>query len=256
MPEYYGDILGTRDFMRQAASQIEGELGERLEFWSKNLNKQLGRKKGIKEMHYNVTKDVRSAVVNRYKATRISRGKGYRGVDTGNYRRFSNGRMLKALYSKAVVTHDQNGIYLYNMGELDKRAAQWYRLNFGAKPRGKQKSGPTSPMKFFGATTGLRVNLDRFGPSDPLTSFKLPVGFWSSTKAPETPGAKLRKGNTAFYPSKLGPKPSRNMGPPKKLIPRRGIHGTGFLDQGLTVLNNRYPKELEKIVRHWMDSGL
>lgn len=255
--EYYGDIGLTRELLASFDGDMRRKMSKRIAFWAKHVNKQIDGKTGLAELNAKMADRVREEAIKNYESSRISRGKGYRHGDEGEYRRFSNGAMLRTLKNPKLNSSDQNGVYLFNFETLDQGAVQWYRLNFGAKPRKKINAGPKKPMKFMGRDTGIRINMDRFGPSN---AFGMPVGYWSSTKAAKTEGTVLKKGRSAFYPRALNPRPSkavRRFGTRRdREQTTRGIRGTAFLDKALTTFNKEYPDRLEALARFWMESGL
>jgi len=124
--------------------------------------------------------------------------------------------------------------------------------------KGRPAAGPNTPMKFLGRSTGVVLNLRAYGPS---SGFFIPKGYFSSTKASQTAGARLRAGGRAFYPAALKPDTSHGNA---KLVGARskdraklhGFRGRSFLDKSLTGLNREYGKRAGNLIKGWMREGL
>lgn len=212
------------------------------------------------QVNKKVAAGAQEAVVEAYDSSPIGKLKSYRQDDTGKWRRFSGGRMRKALQSRAFQTSDKDGIYFGKISYLDRQARQWYRLNFGAHPRPQGRAPGVGSMKFFGKAISKRVDLKGYPPSE---QFYIPKGaVFSSDFLPSS--GKVRgvprggRGTSAMYilgkggstlkrVTKNDPKPSVTGSKHQA----SGIKGARFLDAGARYMNEEYPKEITNVVNTW-----
>jgi hypothetical protein len=185
----------------------------------------------------------------------------YRWDDQGKNRRYSNRALRRALASPQLFRAGPDGLDFIRTAYLDQEARQWYRLNFGAAPRGL--SHPSAQrMSFFGLFDLKGLNLDAYGPSG---GFSIPPGVWSNQALASTPkgsdlAALIRSGTgrgRAFYPVKLddaGTGVRRHHVSEARLT--RGIQGTGFLNDGVDAVNKAFPQAFEKLFVEWGQEAL
>lgn len=162
---------------------------------------------------------------------------GYRADSKGKMRRYSGGQMLAALEDADLMFEaTSRGItFLPHVDQLDARARQWYRLNFGAAPAAGRRPGQfaVSISNLYLFSIGYQA-----APSEP---FRIPRGFFVENGAPVEPGA---PSTSEFYPRreavKLGIKVGRSKAEQKDtpgFFPGRsiasGIRAENFLDAGL-----------------------
>lgn len=184
-----------------------------------------------------------SAIVSSYKA-RARGPSGYRAEGRGKMRRYAGGQMLSALEdSDLIFEATSRGItFLPNVGQLDARARQWYRLNFGALPNAGRR-----PARFDVSISNLFLFSIGFStpPSEP---FRIPRGFFIENGQAVEPGP---RGTSEFYPARVAKsKLGLNRGRTKaeqvanNFFPGRrqasGIQAENFLDAGL----NRFTQDL------------
>lgn len=180
--------------------------------------------------HQEVGVKAQQSVVHSYRATRSQGGpRGYRARD-----RYSGGRLLGALESPEFFSATSEGLEFINVELLNRRAAQWARLNFGAAPAGegsnKQFSVQMSNMVV--ATLGFDE------PARP--SFWIPKGYFWSGSAPVRPGAGSKD---EFHLAGTGPRKGttrvrghdgeRSFNALMKPRKSQGIEARHFLDVGL-----------------------
>lgn len=179
------------------------------------------------------------AIVSSYQS-RARGPSGYRaGASPGNdkMRRYSGGVMLNALQDPSIIFEaTANGItFLPNIDQLDARARQWYRLNFGAAPGSGRGPGrfEVSISNVFLFSIGFEAE-----PSDP---FRIPRGFWVEGGRAVEAGP---PGTSEFYPRRAAGEVGLKVGASKaeqKATPNffpgrataRGIRAEHFLDAGL-----------------------
>lgn len=177
------------------------------------------------------------AIVKSYRGHR--RGpSGYRKDGEGKMRRYAGGEMLKALQdSDLIYEATPRGItFLPDVNQLDRRARQWYRLNFGARP-----AFGRSAQRFEVSISNVYLFSIGFAGAAPSEPFRIPRGFWVEGGAPVEAG---EPGTSAFYPrseaARIGissPDDSKAQRDTEGFFPgrrqARGITAEHFLDAGL-----------------------
>jgi hypothetical protein len=134
----------------------------------------------------------REAALRSYKSTRQAGRRSYRSGDSGRNRRYADGKMEEAIKEGFFKINDK-GVQLIMPNVFDKRAKQWYRLNYGARPA-RQLSAIRSSAAFFGAQ--VKMPEMNFSPSAP---FSMPPGIWSDVFLKVTPRSRselLRRGGS------------------------------------------------------------
>lgn len=244
------------DIMRDVTDQVTKDLAERLTFWAKNIKTNAERRAGLREVNSTISRETMSFVLKAYEnrgAESTNPGYRYEDPDEGSprqFRRYSNGAMLRALSDPNNYVFSNREFSFINFEIMDTHAKQWYRLNFGTKDRpGDSPSGPN--MNFMGVETSRKITLDKWQPSNYVS---MPKGYWSKTFAASTSGTVLKRGRGAFYPASLSPVPGHAK--PVDFRRVRGIEGKHFLDEGAIFINKRYPELLEDMVNDWMKRGL
>ena len=121
---------------------------------------------------------VKNAVTRSYAARKRLSPSGYRpGATKGekgrDARRFSGGALKEALALETNYQSSAVGLSLFDVGALDEKAAQWYRLNFGTAPNARV-------AKEYSVTFGSGVEvLSLFLEGKPSAAFRIPKGFWT-----------------------------------------------------------------------------
>jgi hypothetical protein len=243
------------DIMRDVTDQVSKDLADKLTFWANNIKTNAERRAGLREVNSTIARETMSFVINAYENRGSEGTPAYRYEDPDDgpprqFKRYSNGAMLRALSDPNNYTFSPREFSFINFEIMDSHAKQWYRLNFGTKDRpGDSPSGPN--MKFMGVETSRKITLDQWKPSDYVA---MPKGFWSKTFAAQTEGTLLKRGRGAFYPATLNPE--SGAAKPVNFRKVKGIEGKHFLDQGAIFINKRYPELLENMVEDWMKRGL
>lgn len=264
----FSNVINTTDVMNAVGKSVKTQMGRSFQRWAKAVEEGVieARNKEMGKINRRVAEEARSAIFQAYSESGIGLGAAYRWNDVGRNKRYSHGAMKRAMKSRNLVIGDDRGIGFVDVNYLDRVAKQWYRLNFGALPKGSGGRGPAEgSMKLFGKTLSGRLTLNGFGPSEP---FKVPqqgLGTWSSVPS----------GSSTSKPLKPAPRGSRNgylylyrSGGEQKTrvkkgmsmeyfmsVPASGIKGKHFLEAGTKVINTRYPKELETLIRTWEEKG-
>ena len=254
------NFFDVRLIMSEVAATTNTQLSAAMGRWAKTMDKQVttAREKDLKRIHKETALLAQEAVLSAYQASGIgTEFPSYRQRDTGKLRRYSGGAMERAMRNKSFIVGDSRSIRFVDQDLMDREAKQWYRLNFGAAPRGS-KNPSVGSMRFFGKASSQRAELTGFPPSE---AFKIPAraatGFFSSTFSPTSKG-KLTptSGRGAFYIRTKGQKFTGEV-PPKFLrgIPTNGIEGKRFLDAGARSINENYPRLLTAMIRRWEDTA-
>ncbi len=154
-----------------------------------------------------------------------------------------SGYLGRVIARRDFVTSDYTGIRLGNRGSLDKEAAHWRRLNFGAGADAGP-GVPDVPLRLFGETIGT-LSL----PYGPSPAFSLPKGFFVG------PGGKMRipnsnfrggGGSAAFYPNRKSPYEPRVTD---------GIRGRHFLEEGLEEMAYQIEARYADLLNEWVQRG-
>lgn len=252
-----GDIIDVRLIMSEVAATTNTQLSAAMGRWAKTIDKKISeaREGDLKRVHEQTAREARRAVLDAYAASGIgTEFPSYRANARGGLRRYSGGAMERAMRKKEFITGDSRGVRFVDQDLLDRSAKQWYRLNFGALPKGS-KNPSVGSMRFFGKASSQRVELTGFTPSK---SFKVPGGGasgifgvpGSSLNGPITPTKRGQRG--ILYIQRRGMRFTGKV-PPKFMrgIPSKGIQGKRFLDAGARSINAVYPKLLTDMIRRW-----
>ena len=175
--------IAIREIIASAAQATTGAVAEALTIFSQSLRSQYSkaREYELRNVHTKIALDAQRSMVNRYIKIVEPRSVGdYRSDETNpKWRRYGGGRMLKAISSPTFFRASKDGILWANISELDKQAPQWYRLNYGAGPRGRgyraSQAFPQTPMKFFGQTLATNLIPKNFNASP---TYRLPKGVF------------------------------------------------------------------------------
>ena len=251
------EFIRVDDIMKQVTDQVAEDVAERLLFWAKNIKTNVERQSGLREVHSTLARETMAVVIAKYELDGTESNPAYRYEDPdggkgAQFKRYSNGAMLRALSDPNNYTFSPREFSFINFEVMDSHAKQWYRLNFG--DRGRPGETPNyGPMNFMGVQTQRKVSLDNWKPD---ADFKpaMPKGFWSKTFAPKTRGTELKRGRGAFYPYAEEPIPG--YAKPVEFIRTKGMEGKHFLDTGAEFINRRYPELLEEMIADWMKRGL
>ena len=153
-----------------------------------------------------------------------------------------SGHLSRVVRRKDLVTADAAGISFVDQNVMDKEAAHWRRLNFGAGEQAGPQSQP-HPLRLFGEVLGT-ASLGE-GPS---RAFVLPKGFFIQGGKAVLPHSKYRGAGSEgrFVASRKSPyHPAVTV----------GIRGRQFLDAGLEVLERELPIRYSDLLNEWVQRG-
>ena len=142
---------------KRMVAQASGEVAEALLIFGESLRYKYSsdREYEMRRIHYNAATAAQEAMVARYLKIVDARSiKGYRKNAKGKWKRYSGNQMLKAISSPSFFRASKDGILWGLKDPLDRAAPQWYRLNYGAGPRG---SGNRAQQAFPGDPSGLNL---------------------------------------------------------------------------------------------------
>jgi hypothetical protein len=236
----------------------EQAMADLLVKYSRKLRENPQLRKKVTEMHQKLALEARDEVVGAYTRSKIGKGKkSYRFADRGKLFRYSNKRLLNALKDDDLFQANATSIGLINVEMLDQQAVQWYRLNFGALPKGAKNSAKgMNSFLFFGKEV-KGFNLNRYKPSKPFfvpQNRDVTAGYFGSNALPKHPSSVdpdvWRKQLGAPRGRYLYITPYREgIGEGSFLsVVSKGIRATRFLDAGVGLINDQYPKRLEAII--------
>jgi hypothetical protein len=254
--------IDTRQIMKNLSKSLNTQLGKKLDLWAREYNRNQSRGSDIKDMHEDLARGARQAMLESYRAKGFGKKKSYRQNDRGSLKRYSNGAMEDAILAGGAIGTSE-GIRLLDTGEMDRIARQWYRLNFGTMA--SEQAPKTESIKFKNRSTGVKFSFEGFGPSN-SGSFRIPYGFFATNHKGSTEGtfdaqkpSISRQGVDAFYvinKENFGDITVRN----SKKRPffkqnKADITGKRFLDAGAVYLNDHYGDALEEVTLKWVNQS-
>lgn len=261
---YTKTVIDPSAIMRDISRQVNGQLSTRLQSYARSMQRSVKTAAGVEQINREMAKAAQQAVITAYGESGIGKRPSYRSRDIGKLRRYSDGAMNRALADPSFATVKGRIIYFGNIPMMDRKAKQWYRLNFGALPIGS-KDPDVGKMKFpkslGGRTSRKSANLNGFKASP---RFKVPmsgIGVWSNNfiegtaYGSVTPVARGSRGQGALYVGRVKIKRRANDSGRspffKSSVSARGIQGKRFIDAGARYFNENYPKALAKNFREW-----
>jgi hypothetical protein len=164
--------IGMQDIVEQAALGTSGDLRDSLTAFSKALKFRASRKAGMLTIHEQIGAQAQQAILSSYDSARAFSPLSYRVND-----RYAGGKLRAAIADPNFYIPQPDGLLFINKGLLDQKAKQWYRLNFGAGLAGHNGHSRDLSLVFAGQNTGLKIGLERFGPSAP---FDMPPGVFGN----------------------------------------------------------------------------
>ena len=247
--------IDLRSTLASVGKDIGGDISDQMAAWTTNARQNVAKGAGMKKAHDDTARGIRKQLADGYDNRQPKMGsKTYRNQDPGafRYRRYSGGKLAKALQSPQFIKSNKSGV-IFNWSALDKAAPQWYRINFGAKPGKKAPFVNFQPMRFFKVQSDAKVTVADFPQS---RRFRIPEGYWSNTAAAKTTGTRLAAPSGSmgrnFYPGALKPKPNRGVYLEEGRF-TKGIDGTGFLNKSISYINTQYPRRVERLILDWLD---
>lgn len=250
--------LATRSVVNQAAAQAVGEAALVLELYAEVLKSQYkNRKKRMTNINKEVGLDAQHYTLETYKE-RVNphNTPAYRENASGSDRRYAGGKMIRAISDPGFFRASSDGILFGNSSVMDRHAKQWYRLNFGAGPKGK--TGPYKAgeyrLRFFGEASGAPVTLRGYNPSE---AFYVPRGlFVDGGGIPQKLGA--RRGDI-FVPLRGKKLPDKLQKAARGKLwgggMSAGFGGYHFMDAGMKRIAVTWPIGLTRMIQEWVNEA-
>ena len=217
--------------MQDAVAQYAGAVDGMLGYLGENFS-DFERKHQIQlaNAHLNVGRATMRSVVAGFDNRRMRR-------PVARYRAGDNrlsGKLRRALLSDDHIDRGIRHLRVINTSLLDREAAHWRRLNFGAGSIGGQPGPEQFTITWEGVALGT-LGLD----PDPRPGFVIPFGYWLGKRGIESPSGE-RRGMDQFFPgaAPAGPGASRY----QRRRPTGGIAARNFLDAGVRRLANELPR--------------
>lgn len=233
---YRALIVEIADGIRNSVADGYVGMNRQLEAFLKGMD--IGAKGDMQRVNRQVAAQARQAVVESYE----------RNVEAvrrvPSYQRFNrrSGYLGRVVRRRDLVSADSQGVYFLPEDSLDKEAAHWRRLNFGA---GDEAGGGyyAYPLRLFGQTLG-DLSFD-MGPSP---AFSLPKGFFIQGGKAVVPNSSYRgQGSVGkFIPSRRSPyQPAIT----------EGIRGRHFLEAGLEAISIGVEVGYADLMNEWIQRG-
>lgn len=268
----YDEII-TRAIVRSISAQATGEIAAYLARWARTGLLTVDQSEELTRVNKEAVEEARDAMLRRYLS--VSRRLSYRSKDPGKLKRDADGAMIKALNQPGVFSATDKGIFFMDKSLMDKKARQWYRLNFGAYPASTPPR-TIRAMKWKGRSVARPDFLKKYKPSE---KFYMPKGVFSQSFGPSTRGIKsfkasaergydafyvIRKGFTAVHQKtfkdietgktmKYKPTIIRPISNRGERLPTKGIRGERFIEEGMAAFNDAYPKKIEELFKRWAE---
>jgi hypothetical protein len=265
--------LYAKAVFEELAAKATSETARIMRTYARTMYSNIDQKKDLAKMHRDLANDAQIEVIKAYEARPGAGRPSYRQNDTGRLKRYADGKMLSALKSKNLINTNEYGIGMFDQRFLDRKAKQWYRLNFGTAPRGSKAVGQGS-LKMFGQASSRKLQISRFKPGP---AFMVPTtvkgrGLWSNKIMAKTDMSQLTKQRAGVsLPGKRGNEAGSGKalyvvfgggrgGRPIKgsFSPRvsRGIRGARFLDAGVKSINDNYGNAMYAVFKGWHDDSV
>lgn len=262
----------STDIAAQAMAGAAEQTSQSLALFIASMAHSADRKVGLARIHQEIAEKAHAAVVQEYN------GKyGFKRQYRKDMNRES-GKMGPAIRSREWIAATRDGILYMDQAYLKRAAKHWYRLNFGAMPRGRQKLPKSYAVKFGGQGSAARLSLAE---NRPDKAFVVPKGIWMDGQGAVAPD-KGRRGMDSFYTPKwfykmatgiplksaqgkdfvssmeslrkvertnTGKDPGRT--PFAKAVRSKGIRGAQFFDVGVKVIAKEMGPAYEGLLEVW-----
>lgn len=186
-------------------------------------------------------------------------------ADRSHYRagagRLAGGVLRDALASENFLYVGPDSLDIGPISFLNRAAAQWHRIAFGAGERGASGAGTRAVAVRWGDIDFGTLTVDE-GPSP---GFAMPSGGWFGTgivpgdlkhvkaskksMADEYPSDASRRGFDRFYPGVGGAGAGH-------WIPTKGIRGKDFFGAGLVTIGRELPQAMETLINDSFDNWI
>lgn len=198
----------------------------------------VGAKGDLAQVHRRIAANARDAIRAEYEYEVDS----VRTVEP--YKRFNrlSGQLGKVVRRRDLVRGDAEGVHFIDAGTLDKEAAHWRRVNFGAGSQAGEQPAPI-PIRLFGEA--LQMASFDIGPS---RGFSLPKGFFIQGGRAVIPNSNYRGAGSVgpFIPNRKSP---------YRPAPTEGIRGRHFLEAGLESMRHDFPNMYADLLAEWIARG-
>jgi hypothetical protein len=273
----------TKRIVNELAGQTRDEMGQTMRKFSNALRQSRSVQKGMKELHRHVAQGSMSRIQEAYASSGLGRGQAYRHTESDpKLKRYAKGAMKRALRDPGIIKYDEKTFRFINTQVMDQHARQWYRLNFGAGPKGRGGNQPVIKSWKIGKTSiPFTLSLAGYGASK---NFRVPhsvrySGAWSTQfsgrnlslrEARAKPGAGAgdalylvpmrRVSAPSYFEGAMGKKKRKRGGMmPEQGTSRgtwsKGIRGRHFLEKGVDYINREYPKQLNSLIDAWVNAS-
>lgn len=211
----------------------------------------------IEQAHAQIAGDVQEAILDAYDRSLLGTPPYRIHAQMSKNNRYAGGMLRSVLASSSFVTSDAKGVYIGNTAQLDARARQWRRLNYGAGGRAGDGA------EIFGIRwSNAEFFLEEPGAARP--AFRIPGGRWigrefypiSEVSALDRMSRRL----TGRGARLAGPTVDRASAGPGDVVeqhPRmtRGIRGTHWIAAGLAVAAQDLPRAYAQILKKLWAEG-
>lgn len=236
----------SADVMQAMAGGF-GAVNRQLGAFFERVSRDLVASPQLARVHQEVGERAQRAILNSY-AQRVTAREGPASRFNAAYRnrrsRFGGGALRSALAHPGHVEAGQTYLRLLDIDILDTEAAHWYRLNFGAGPRGRETRSAVFQMILDGRPIGP-IGFTT-GPS--RSPVILPAGFFLNMEGSRQGRDASRRGEDAFFPAG-GAAGVGARGRPLRARVTAGIAGRNYLDAGLRTLARDLPRAYDETFR-------
>lgn len=245
-------VVAMQEAIAAALPAVSGAAQGVFTKFALSSKEQVNRQVGLARLHETLANEAHQITIQRYESTVGSNGHARYRAGQGRL----TGQMRKALDDPNVIRAQRDGIIYGNTAVLDRTAAHWRRLNFGAGERGRQRFPQPVPLRLNGQRTGGYL---RFG-SGPSPDFVIPRGVWFSGEGAPVPWGDRGRGHQFFPLSQLqGLNEDRMQGLGNAGLLRgggrvtAGIRGYHFMEAGLFHIGSNYLGRLQTLGVKWME---
>lgn len=250
--------VALREAVQNASIQLSGQAQAVMLTFARTLEREYRNRRGrMTTINRTVGAEAQAKVISSY-LSRVNQAgtPPYRANASGKFKRYAGGKMLQALQDPSFFKGTALALEFINEQLLDRKAKQWYRLNYGAGPRGK--SGPYKAqehkLKFFEETVGV-VSLKGMQPSE---AYNMPRGFFVNpqTSKPQKLGSSRGDIFVPIRSSSARTVKKKGGGPRQSQIwtggRSQGFGGFHFFDLGVRHIARKWPTENLRMFNDWV----
>lgn len=203
----------------------------------------------VLKVHQRVAEEAQEAILDAYDESLLGTPPYRAHALLSKNRRYAGGILRSVLASSSFVSYDEKGIYIGNTRELDARARQWRRLNYGAG--GAAGAGAE--------VVTLRWSNQEFYMVEPgaaRPAFRIPQGAWFGQEFYPVSELMARHRLVSHM---TGRAPSSTIGGQEGILQRprmtRGIRGRHWLGAGLIKIAEALPQGYNDAMKTLWKSG-